>query len=76
MGLADYEGGQRQFLADGRPAGALEFVVQFCQTADDAAKQRLAPATATFYGVTLCAENVGVLAQFLGGLLRRLAPWR
>ena len=49
-------------MTSNSPAAALEFVVEVGEATDDAAKERFAPAAATFGGVALLAEHEVVLA--------------
>ena len=64
--LPYHESGEGEFLAGYGPAAAFEFVVEVGKAANDAAKERLAPATATFGGISLFAEHKVVFAESLG----------
>ena len=66
LSLSHHEGGKGEFLTCDGPTGTLEFIVEVCKTANDAAKERLAPTAATFGGVPLLAEKEVVFAQSLG----------
>ena len=57
-----------EFLAGNGPAAALEFVVEVGKATNDAAEERLSPATATLGGVALLAEHEVVLSKSLGGI--------
>ena len=67
-GLSHHQCGEGELLASNGPTAALEFVIEVGEAADDAAEEGLAPAAATFGGVSLLAEQEVVLAECLRGV--------
>jgi hypothetical protein len=60
--LSHHECGDGEFLAGDGPAGTLEFVVEFGESADDSAERGFTPASAAFGCVALFAEQEVVFA--------------